>query len=170
MTHCWTLVEDTKDEVYRRLIAKPATPFGIHTCPRWLNKQLKYLMASLHKEIMRTVLEKLHRTLRNSSKTSWAAAFATLLILSITTESMQVAVRCKEDTDVVEDLISQWAKRPTQFVVDMDSKLDEVVCLFHAKYGKFDPAERATYPQNLEKSSRDLALAINSIIEKHREQ
>ena len=87
----------------------------------------------------------------------------------MTTESMQVAVRCKEDIDIEENLIGQWAKSPTQFVVEMDSKLDEVVSLFHAKYGKFDPVERATYPQNLENSSRDLALAVNSITEKHRE-
>ena len=87
----------------------------------------------------------------------------------MTAESMQVAVRCKEDIDAEEDLISQWARSPTEFVVEMDSKLDEVVSLFHAKYGKFDPADQATYPQNLENLSRDLALAVNSIIEKHRE-
>ena len=87
----------------------------------------------------------------------------------MTTESMQVAVRCKADIDVEEDLISQWAKTPTQFVVDMDSKLDEVVSIFHAKYGKFDPAEPATYPTNLDISFRELALEVNSIIGKHRE-
>lgn len=86
------------------------------------------------------------------------------------TESMQVAVRCKEDIDVEDELISQWAKTPTEFVVEMDSKLDEVVSLFHDKYGKsIDPAVPASYPKNLEKSSRDLALAVNSIVERHRE-
>ena len=86
------------------------------------------------------------------------------------TESMQVAVRCKEDIDVEDELISQWAKKPTEFVVEMDSKLDEVVSLFHAKYGKFiDPAVPATYPKNLESSSRELALEVSRIVGRHRE-
>ena len=87
----------------------------------------------------------------------------------MTTESMQVAVWCKQDIDVEENLISQWAKTPSQFVLEMDSKLDELVSLFDAKYGKFDPAKPARDSNNLEDSSRDLALAVNSIVGKHRE-
>ena len=169
MTHCWTLVEDTKDTVYRQLTQQPAEPFGTHTCARWLNKQLKYIMATQHETIMKTLLQKFQQTLRSSSRANWAPLLATLLLLSMTTESMQVAVWCKQDIDAQENSISQWAKSPSQFVLEMDSKLDELVSLFDAKYGKFDPAKPARDSNNVEDPSRDLALDINSIVAKHRE-
>lgn len=84
MTHSLTLVEDTKVDVYRRLKNPPSGEFGIHTCPRWLNKQIKFLLSTLHHDLLRDFLNKVQDALRLSSKKHlWAALFASLIVLAM---------------------------------------------------------------------------------------
>lgn len=51
MTRTLTLVESSKQEVYSQLQRRPAKAFGVHTSSRILNKELKYIIAPLYKDL-----------------------------------------------------------------------------------------------------------------------
>ncbi|KAL8675831.1 MAG: hypothetical protein Q9186_007565 [Xanthomendoza sp. 1 TL-2023] len=140
MTHSLTLVEDTKDDVYEQLRNPPAERFGQHTCARWLNKQIKFLLSTLHRDLLKEVLNKVQETLRSSNKKPlWAPLFACMVILAMTTETLQVSVRCKEETDKGEGTINQDDKTADEAIALMDDKYDFLKKCFHQGYGTLRP-------------------------------
>ena len=135
MTHSLTIVEDTKESVYKQLKNKPKNSFGNHTCARWLNKQIKYLLSTLHEDALRDVLNKVQETLRHSKrKDLWAPLFSSIVILAMTTESLEVTVRCKEETDKQEGTIEQDNRAADEEIARMDEKFDILRRLFHQAY------------------------------------
>jgi hypothetical protein len=58
---------------------------------RLLNRQIKYVMHKLHREITLHVLEDLERSLRSRTKDSWGPSFCTILILCLCIEHLQSA-------------------------------------------------------------------------------
>ena len=177
MTHSITLVEDKRDEVFRSLWNRPAQEFGIHTSPRWLNKQLKFLLSSLHVTLMETILDKLTQMLRGSKKTStWGFAFQTILMIAIASESIQVTLRCKEATDKAEGTIDpadDTAKRESMAIDGRFAFLQE---LFHRGYktqgakGKptFNPIHRIADRETLDAPASQLAQSVGAIVESYR--
>jgi len=57
-----------------------------------LNRQIKFCMNRLHRELMKEVLKHLERSIRSRSKDSWGASFCTILILCLCIEILQSAV------------------------------------------------------------------------------
>ncbi|CZR58090.1 uncharacterized protein PAC_07980 [Phialocephala subalpina] len=70
---------------------------------RLLNRQIKYVMHKLHREITIEVLEGLERSLRARTKDSWGPSFCTILILCLCIEDLQIAA----DTMVVCDMLKK---------------------------------------------------------------
>ncbi|RDW68411.1 hypothetical protein BP5796_09068 [Coleophoma crateriformis] len=68
---------------------------------RLLNRQIKYAMHKLHRELTREVLKGLEKSMRAKSRDSWGPSFCTILILSLCIEDLQTAA----DTFVVCDLV-----------------------------------------------------------------
>lgn len=156
MTHSWTLTENTKNKVFDQLWRKPSGPFQVHTCPRWLNKQLKYLMATAHKELMRKVLagiqDKLHLS---NKKATWATVFVSLLMLSMTTESLQVAVRGKEAIDKREGILMPEDGTAQTTIDKIEERLNFLIRLYRKKYGATEEREMTFNP--LKEGSRAYA-------------
>ena len=174
-----TLVEDKKEEVFRNLWNRPAEAFGVHTSPRWLNKQLKFLFSSLHMTLLETILKKLTQILRRSKKTSsWAPNFAAIMVLAMANESVQITLRQKESTDKAEGMIAlhdETAKRETVLI---DEKLDFLQDLYHKSYksqgakakGKpsFNPIHNATDRKEIDAPASQLAQSVGDLVESHR--
>jgi hypothetical protein len=58
---------------------------------RLLNRQVKYVMNKLHRDLTANVLEGLERSMRSRTKDSWGTSFCTILILCLCMEGLQVA-------------------------------------------------------------------------------
>lgn len=180
MTHSITLVEGTEPQVARQLRNRPHEPYGIHTCPRWLNKQLKFLLSSLHKDLLHETLELTHKSLRDMStkncKPSWAELFINLLTLSIVLESLQFAVRCKEETDKSEGVVDFDDLSADLALENIDERLDWLTKMFRQKYTMnakrekgFNPISKATDREDLDDlPSKTLAIQVKALIDKHR--
>lgn len=178
MAHSLTLTEDTRLEVSLKLIKRPSTPYGPLTCPRWLNKELKFLMARLHADLLKVVLDLLHKNLRDcrDKRSLWAIAFISLLSLSMVTESLQVSVRCKEETDKEMETIPPCDTQAESDISEMDKKLDLLIRLFRKKYGiaenrvgrGFNPVRDADDRESLDQPARTLAVEVGQIIQSYR--
>ena len=175
MTHSLTIVEDTKEFVYKQLRNKPKNPFGNHTCARLLNKQVKYLLSTLHEHVLSDVLNKVQDTLRHSKrKEFWAPLFASIVILAMTTESLEVTVRCKEETDKQEGTIDQDDRKADKEIARMDEGFDLLKRLFHQGYRTllpkgFNPLRDLTSCLKLpDNASQTLAAQASNIVMQHR--
>lgn len=163
----------------RQLQNRPHEPYGIHTCPRWLNKQLKFLLSDLHKDLLRETLESTHKSLHDMSnkkcKGSWAQLFMSLMTLSVVLESLQVAVRCKEETDKSEGVVDINDLSADLALENIDERLDWLTKLFRQKYtmnGKkekgFNPISKVTDREDLDDlPSKTLAAQVKALIGKH---
>ena len=179
MTHSMTLLEDTRDTVAAQLRNAPAKPYGVHTCPRWLNKELKFVFTYLHKKSFHDILALIHKTLRDMSTRSsyrfWARLFIGLLVLSMVTESLQVAVRCKEATDRSESIV-YGSRNYAPTIEKSDETLDYVTRLFLSRYHMNKRGKNEINPiRNLEdrKALKDspseaLASEVKSLIDRYR--
>lgn len=177
MSHSLTLTEDTRLAVSSRLINPPNVPYEPLTCPRWLNKELKFLLATLHTNLLKDVLELLHKTLRDCRDTTslWAIAFISLLSLSMVTESMQVSVLCKEATDKENKTIPQDDAQAELEIHHMDERLDLLIRIFQKKYGSaenragkgFRPLRDPKDRDSLDQPARTFAVDVGHIIESY---
>lgn len=179
MSHTLTLMEDTKDTVYKNLLKPPTEAFGIHTGSRLLNKELKFIFSTLHQTLYRNVLEMIQKNLQSSNKKqSWAKAFVGLLTLAMTTGSIQVLIRCKEKTDKEDKTIPLTNENATSEIDQINEKWNFLRDLFHKKYltteignaKGFNPVQQVSARRELDKPSQALAREIKDLIEKHREQ
>ena len=84
-----TFTEKSARELYRRLA--PEATREPYLSSRLLNRQIKYVMHKLHREITLKVLEDLERSLRSRTKDSWGPSFCTILILCLCIEGLQTA-------------------------------------------------------------------------------
>lgn len=168
-----TLVEDTKDTVYNRLRNPPAKRYGQQTSPRWLNKQLKFLLCALHQDILRGVLSQIQETLRCGKKTAaWAALFASMTILAMTIESLQVSVRGKDETDKGEGTIRKDDNTADEAIEVMEERFEDLKNIFHQKYRTFsskglNPIRNVEDRNFLDPGAQSLAAAASEIIEKY---
>ena len=178
MTHTLTLVEHTKDEVYGRLRNRPSERFGVHTSSRWLNKELKFLLSTLHQDLWKGVLQQIQKTLQASNKEqSWATTFMGLLVLAMMTESIQVNIRCKEETDKQDGTINWENKKANDEIGLIDKNWKILQDLFHKKYmtqkgGKakgFNPLQQDSALDKLDEPSKIFTRKVKVIIEHHRE-
>ncbi|RDL41411.1 uncharacterized protein BP5553_01390 [Venustampulla echinocandica] len=100
-----TLSEESASVVYSSLPDSP--PYYSQTaypCSRLLNRQIKYAMDKLSREITRKVLQGLERTMR--SRLSWGPSFCVLLLLCLCMEELEIAAHIF----VVSDIEKEGAK------------------------------------------------------------
>ena len=177
MTHSMTLVESSKEEVFDSLWNRPAHPFPMHTSPRWLNKQLKFLLSNLQVTLMEKVLLNLTQTLRVSEKTKiWALNFACILMLAMANESIQVTLRCKEATDKEEGVLDPDNLNATHESHMIDEKFDFLRDLYCRKYKtrdvrckfSFDPVQNVVNRGELDAPSSQFAQSVGDILGRYR--
>ncbi|TVY80421.1 hypothetical protein LSUE1_G003277 [Lachnellula suecica] len=85
----------TFSEESARTVYQTVQPYGATLEPylssRLLNRQIKYAMHKLSKEITLEVLEGLERSMRSRTKDSWGTSFCAFLVLCLCMEALQVA-------------------------------------------------------------------------------
>ncbi|KAI4093175.1 MAG: hypothetical protein LQ344_003002 [Seirophora lacunosa] len=174
MTHSLTLVESTKDNVYQRLQNPPHEQFSHHTCPRWLNKQIKFLLSTLHRDVLKSCLSLVQEKLRTSTrKPVWAALFTSMLVLAMTTETLEQTLRCKERTEKEEGTIRQEDTTADDAIRLMDERFGHLKNIFHQGYRShlakgFNPLRSREDRAFLEdEASRSLAVKANDIVNEH---
>lgn len=94
-----TLTEESARKVYPAMQALGAAREP-YLSSRLLNRQIKYAMHNLSREITLEVLEGLERTMRMRTKDSWGIAFCAFLVLCLCMEGLQIA----SDTYVICDM------------------------------------------------------------------
>lgn len=91
MNSMLTLTEKSESEVYQN-VEQIGAPPGEYLTSRLLNRQIKYVMHILHREMYQNLLEGLEKSLKSSSrKDSWGTSFCTLLLLCLCIEELQTA-------------------------------------------------------------------------------
>ncbi|KAL8655040.1 MAG: hypothetical protein Q9210_001131 [Variospora velana] len=173
MTHSLTLVEHTKGDVYRRLRNPPQEQFSHLTCPRWLNRQIKFLLSMLHHDVLKTCLSLVQEKLRASTrKPSWAALFASMLVLAMTTETLEQTLRCKEKTEKEEGTIRHEDTTADDAIALMDERFEHLKNFFHQGYRThmargFNPLRSSEDRKFLDEPSRSLAAKASDIVKEH---
>ena len=167
MTRVLTLEESTKEQVFNKLRNRPKQTFGIHTSSRYLNKQLKCHFAPLQQDILKNLLNRIHQTLPLATKKMyWATILASMLVLAITTETVQVNIRCKEQTDMIDGAISN--ENATDDLELIEKNWDILTYLFRKAYCRLDPIWKINDRKQLDSTSQEFATKVKSIVEKHR--
>lgn len=187
----YTLIldEQNKNIVLDRLRnPSAASAYGRFTASRLLNREIKYVVADLHRTLLDTELKNLQEALQASDtrRLSWGPAFVSVLILGIVTEVMQHLVRCKASSDIASvdpsdsnsmEQILTIETRATAEINNMEGIVEFTRALFNRKYlsqdvekGKgFKPLFKPTDRDLLDKHSKQLALDVNSIISENGE-
>lgn len=170
MMHTLTLVEREKEVVARRLLYRSSEPYGTHTSSRWLNKQLKFLLSTLHEELLKNTLRKINSLLESSQRPkTWGSALTGLILLTMTIEAIQMIIRCKEATDKSENLIPEESEKATIDIENSEETWRFLQGLFYTTYHK-NPIHNEKDRQNLKDApSQQLASDVKSVIEKHSE-
>jgi hypothetical protein len=85
-----TLTEESVNKVYPDMEMFGA-PRERYLSSRLLNRQIKYAMHKLSRDITIEVLEGLERTMRLRTKDSWGTSFCAFLVLCLCMEGLQIA-------------------------------------------------------------------------------
>ncbi|KAL9608725.1 MAG: hypothetical protein Q9167_006459 [Letrouitia subvulpina] len=174
VSHSLTLVEETKAMVFQKLQRRPSKPYGLHTSSRMLNKQLKFLLFFLHRQHLKDLLIKIDKAMHTSNRPPWAVAFASLLLLTMTTESMQITVRCKESMDKYERTRTTNDGEATKSIKEMERTLEFIQKLFQQAYRtdarkrSKNPIQNIDFRKELDYPSQVFAREVEEIIDRHR--
>lgn len=183
------LDEKNKNIVLERMRnPSAASAYGRFTASRFLNRQIKYVVADLHRALIETELKNLQEALQASSNTrSWGPTFISVLILGIVTEIMQFLVRCKASSDMASlerndpssiGRIRAIHTTATAEIEKMESTVEFTRSLFNRKYQSqnlgnnkgFKPIFKHADLVKLEdQPSRQLALDVKNIIHEYGE-
>jgi hypothetical protein len=85
-----TLTEESANKIYPEMEMFGA-PRERYLSSRLLNRQIKYAMHKLSRDITIEVLEGLERTMRSRTRDSWGTSFCAFLVLCLCMEGLQIA-------------------------------------------------------------------------------
>ena len=126
------------------------------------------------KKVLAGIQDKLHSS---KKKVTWATVFVALLMLSMTTESLQVAVRGKEATDKREGILMQGDGTATTTIEKMEERLNFLIRLYRKKYGAteeremtFNPLKNHDAYNSLGPPDQDLAHKIRTVTDTYRRE
>jgi hypothetical protein len=100
-----TFTSDSATNAYER-VPQYGIPPEPYLSSRLLNRQLKFVMHRLHRDITRELLEGLEKSMRSCTKNAWGPSFCAILVLCLCIEGLQTAA----DTFVICDKITEGDK------------------------------------------------------------
>lgn len=187
----YSLILDEKDKnlvLDRMRNPSAASAYGRFTASRFLNREIKYVVADLHRTLIEKELKNLQEALQASDKErrSWGSTFVSVLVLGIVTEIMQHLVRCKASSCIASldrndpssmGRIRTIDTRATAEINEMERTVEFMRALFNRKYQSqnvgnnkgFKPIFKPTDRAMLDEPSRRLALSLENIIHEHGE-
>lgn len=174
MTRALTLVENTRDLTYGLLKHPPRRRFGHHSCPQFLDKQMKFVISSLHKDVLEAILSKFQDVLRISRrKDFWAPWFISMAVLATAVETLEASVRLQEQVDRNEGLMFGDNNTAEETIAAIDDRFKTLSAIFHQTYrtllpGGLNPICNLTTHAILDDASQSLAVQASEIIRQHR--
>ncbi|KAL8783394.1 MAG: hypothetical protein Q9213_004653 [Squamulea squamosa] len=173
MTHTWSLAENTEGEVYRRLRNPPPGPVAHQTGARLLDTQIKFLLSTLHRDILEDVLNKMQDTVRTNCQISWAPLLVSMVIMAMTVELLEANVRCKEEVAKQEGMLGAEDRTADEEITLMDEKFNLLKRSFHQRYKTllpkaFNPLHKPQQHAGLDYASQSLAAKAGEIIIQNR--
>lgn len=172
MTRALTLVETTRDLTYGLLKHPPRRRFGHHSCPQFLDKQMKFVISSIHKDVLEAILSKFQEVMRTlKRKAFWAPWFISMAVLAAAVETLEASVRLQEQVDRNEGLMFGDNNTAGETIAAMDDRFNTLSALFHQTYrtllpGGLNPI--CDLRDDLDDASQSLALQASEIIRQHR--
>jgi hypothetical protein len=164
------------------------TPLEPFLSSRLLNRQIKYVMHKLHREITKEVLDGLEKSMRQRTKDSWGPSLCTILLLSLCIEDLQTAadtfVVCDIRKSTNEGIASSYTREQSNAACQALDKYPFQQCtkLFHdiyrshkesgrAKEGGFNPFRSLSLHQEtaLDKETDAMARSIDWLVRTSRE-
>lgn len=139
MARLITFSTESAAEVHQ-IIDPHSGPRGRYISSRLLNRQIKYAVHMLHREILRDVLERLEKSMRTRTRDSWGRSFCTILLLSLCMEGLQTAadtfVVCDIQKSNSEGTTSQYSRQQSLTVCQTleDYPFQQSTHLFHDIY------------------------------------
>ena len=113
-----------------------------------LNRQIKFVIHTIHRELTKDVLEGIERLLRSRTKSSWPFTFTTIIMLCLGVEDLQIAAQAFATTqNSIEGLRLESANKACSSLEEFP--INTLIRLFHDIYrtnrgmsrGKIGPAQ-----------------------------
>ncbi|MCJ1345488.1 hypothetical protein MMC31_003695 [Peltigera leucophlebia] len=182
------ILDETNKKLVLERMRNPsaADAYGRFTGSRFLNREIKYVVADLHRTLVETELKNLQEALQSSNqKRSWGPTFVSVLILGMVTEIMQHLVRCKASSDLASldrndpssmSRIRAIDTRATAEIEEMERTVEFTRALFDSKYQSqkagiknpgFKPIFEPADLDKLDEPSQRLALDVKEKIHEH---
>ena len=181
-------LDDNKKMVLQRLKNHSTSGYGIFTASRFLNREIKHVVADIHRALLDLELHQLQEALQISDRQRefWGPVLVRILSLSMVTEIMQHLVKCKASSERAGlDLhdpnymrrIREIEQRASDEIADMEYVMQFLRDLFSRKYisqdlekkkgfkPMFKPADRAI----LDVPSQCFAADLEVIIQRYGE-
>ena len=182
------LDEDNKKMVLQRLKNHSTSGYGKFTASRFLNREIKHVVADIHRALLDLELHQLQEALQTSDRQRefWGPVLVSILSLAMVTEIMQHLVQCKASSERAGlDLhdpnymrrIREIEQRASDEIADMEYVMQFLRDLFSRKYISqdvekkrgfkpiFKPADRAI----LDVPSQCFAADLEVIIQRYGE-
>ncbi|MCJ1347982.1 hypothetical protein MMC31_006212, partial [Peltigera leucophlebia] len=169
-----------------RLMNHSTSGYGKFTASRFLNREIKHVVADIHRTLLNSELHQLQESLQASDKQRefWGPVLVSMLSLAMVTEIMQHLVQCKASSERagldVWDLdytqrIREIEKRASDEIADMEYVMQFLRDLFSRKYISqdvekkkgFKPIFKASDRAILDVPSQRFAADLEIIIQKY---
>ena len=170
MSHAITIVQEEKYSIWKQLTYRSDMSDN-HTCPRLLNKQMKFLLSTLYKDLFSRILQRVQNMLLASRKDTWTQSFAVLLILAIVSGSLQTMIRCKEHSNMSAGLTFDGIDA-TNAIQDIEDRFKFLTQLLHIKYNKRgmqygNPLFNKCVRDDLGNSDRHFMESVSGLVTEH---
>ncbi|KAL9582188.1 MAG: hypothetical protein Q9212_003442 [Teloschistes hypoglaucus] len=175
MTHHLSLDQESKRDVYGRLaiqsIAKLHPGFS---CPKLVNKQIKFLLSGLYKHLSMMIMLRIQELLIHwEKKQFWGALFASTVILTLIIEELEFTARLRETREKKEGVFQKDDRTADYAIALMDENINFLQGLFNLKYRTLSPEglNPLLSSQNrasLDHESQALAASADEIVRDHR--
>lgn len=139
------LDEDNKKLVLQRLKNQSTSDYGKFTSSRFLNREIKHVVADIHRALLNSELNQLQEALQASDKKRefWGPVLVSMLSLAMVTEIMQHLVQCKASSEIAGldphdpvymRRIWEIKKTASDEIADMEDVMQFLRELFSRKY------------------------------------
>lgn len=179
------LDEDNKEMVLQRLMNHSTSGYGKFTASRFLNREIKHVVADIHRTLLDSELHQLQEAFQASDRQRefWGPILVSMLSLAMVTEIMQHLVQCKASSESAGiDLydpeyvrrIREIEKTASDEIADMEHVMQFLRDLFSRKYISqdveknkgFKPIFKASDRAILDLPSQCFAADLEVIIQK----
>jgi hypothetical protein len=178
MSSLVTFTDKSAVQVFK-IVQNYGEPLEPYMSSRLLNRQIKYIMHKLHRDITTKVLEDLEKSMRSKTIDTWGTSFCTILLLCLCMEGLQTAAETLVAVD--SQKVGEESKYSRSQSYDACIELDnypfkQCTILFHMIYkthkggngGRsqpgFNPFKNGCSGTGLDSATKSMVQSMNNLI------